>query len=440
MAKNSDISISDVQITFSNEVFRIPFKLSSGQIDKITYAEVIITVQNRLRAGAVGTGGILLSDLWAFPGTNLTHEEKDTMMRSLMFKMKEALLSLTEFMDPFQIAHHMDQQIQHLSTEIPLLASLVCWSSFDAALHDGWAKAAGLNAYDMYSADFLDDDLGHYLGAKFKGLYPAHFLNSRPKERLWVQHVVGAGDPLLKKDIVERPNDGLPLSLDEWIEKEGVSWFKLKIKGTDVAWDLSRIIDVYKVAEETLQKCGIKHPIRMEVDSNEACPTPEPAIEFLRKLKEISPTVFSALQYVEQPTPRKLADYKYTLHEISKYKPVLVDESLDDLNNLQLIESQGWSGVALKTCKGHTHALLVYCWARQRNLFITVQDLTNPGLALVHSAGFCSRLSMSIDAFEYNSRQYIPASRKEVQITYPGIFRVSGGQISLDSLSGIGLY
>ena len=74
--------------------------------------------------------------------------------------------------------------------------------------------------------------------------------------------------------------------------------------------------------------------------------------------------------------------YTFTLHKVAQRKPVIIDESLDRLENLALLKPLGWSGLALKTCKGQTHSLLAYCWGKKHDQFMTIQDLTNPGLAL----------------------------------------------------------
>jgi hypothetical protein len=191
-----------------------------------------------------------------------------------------------------------------------------------------------------------------------------------------VQHVIGISDPLtaLEARDADVPDDDLPVALEEWIEKEKVRWFKLKVKGSDVKGDLQRIVDVYRVAAECAWANGIRQPVRYEIDPNEGCADPEPMIELLRKLRETDPAAYEALVYIEQPTSRNLAEYPFTLHEISKYKPVLADESLDDLEHLQHMERLGWSGVALKTCKGQSHAIITYCWARQKGVFISLQD------------------------------------------------------------------
>ena len=50
---------------------------------------------------------------------------------------------------------------------------------------------------------------------------------------------------------------------------------------------------------------------------------------------------------------------------------------------VKLGHSMGWNGVALKTCKTLTGALLSLCWAKNNNMEIMVQDLTNPMLAQI---------------------------------------------------------
>jgi hypothetical protein len=64
------------------------------------------------------------------------------------------------------------------------------------------------------------------------------------------------------------------------------------------------------------------------------------------------------------------------MHEAAKIKPVVIDESLVDLESLLLAREQGYSGVALKACKGHTEALLMGAAAQKYQLFLCVQDLT----------------------------------------------------------------
>jgi len=53
------------------------------------------------------------------------------------------------------------------------------------------------------------------------------------------------------------------------------------------------------------------------------------------------------------------------VHSVSERKPLFLDESAHDWKQVRLGRELGWSGVALKTCKTQTGALLSACWARR---------------------------------------------------------------------------
>ena len=82
-----------------------------------------------------------------------------------------------------------------------------------------------------------------------------------------------------------------------------------------------------------------------------------------------------------------------------------------DLESLQLARDQGYSGVALKACKGHTEALLMGAAAQKYGMFLCVQDLSCPGYSFLHSASIAARIP-TIAAIEGNSRQYCPAGNR----------------------------
>jgi len=74
--------------------------------------------------------------------------------------------------------------------------------------------------------------------------------------------------------------------------------------------------------------------------------------------------------------------------------------------------AQGWSGLALKTCKGHSFALTVAAWAVENGMLLSLQDLTNPGLSMIHAALFAAYVP-TINGVELNSPQYTPAANAE---------------------------
>ncbi|MGH9675283.1 MAG: hypothetical protein ACRD44_19095, partial [Bryobacteraceae bacterium] len=145
------------------------------------------------------------------------------------------------------------------------------------------------------------------------------------------------------------------------------------------------------------------------------------------------------IQYVEQPTARDLrANRANVMHEVAKMLPVVIDESLTELESLQLAREMGYSGTALKACKGQAQALLMGAAAQKYKMFLCVQDLTCPGASLIHSAGLAAHVP-GVAAIEANSRQYVPAANKGWEARFPGIFDVRDGWVATAQLDRPGL-
>jgi hypothetical protein len=98
----------------------------------------------------------------------------------------------------------------------------------------------------------------------------------------------------------------------------------------------------------------------------------------------------------------------------------------------------GYTGVALKACKGQSQALLMAAAARRFSMFLCVQDLTCPGASLVHSAGIAAHVP-GVAAIEANARQYVPAANASWVARFPGLFRIADGTLDTSTLTGPGL-
>src|SRR5262249_3975644 len=101
-------------------------------------------------------------------------------------------------------------------------------------------------------------------------------------------------------------------------------------------------------------------------------------------------------------------------------------------------ERQSYSGLALKTCKGHSMLLVCAAWARERGMLLTLQDLTNPGIALIHGALVGSHLP-TVNGAELNSPQFTPAANEEFAERLPELFEPRAGCHVLPSPIPIGL-
>jgi hypothetical protein len=132
------------------------------------------------------------------------------------------------------------------------------------------------------------------------------------------------------------------------------------------------------------------------------------------------------------------ANRQNTMFEAAKLRPVVIDESLTGLDALLLAREMGYTGVALKACKGQSQTLLLAAAAQKYKMFRCVQDLTCPGAALVHSVGIAAHVPGAA-ALEANAREYVPAANRGWEKRYPGIFAVKDGYLATTGLDAPGL-
>jgi L-alanine-DL-glutamate epimerase-like enolase superfamily enzyme len=446
--KATDICIKDIVCGFEDHRYRTPIKFGGVALDRVTLLNVTIDVETRSGKKARGFGSMPLGNVWSFPSRRLSYDDTLAAMRELTERIKEVTLGCKEFGHPIDLTWALEPEYHKSAEEvtrkrkfvepIPHLCTLVVASPFDAALHDAFGKVHGLNCYHTYGPDFLGHDLGHYLGKEFAGERLDRWIAQKPQPFLPLYHLIGALDPLEPADVRQRIGDGLPETLGDWIVADGLTHLKIKLNGDDMAWDIDRVDRVNRVAEEVQKRRGIETWC-YSLDFNERCPSVDALLTFLRHLELRSPQGYERIAYIEQPTARDLeANRGNVMHEASKLRPVVIDESLLDLRSLQLAREMGYTGAALKACKGQTQSLLLAAAARKYNMFLCVQDLTCPGASLIHSAGLAAHVP-GVTAIESNARQYCPAANEPWAERFPGIFRIRAGRMQTGVLTGPGL-
>ena len=321
---------------------------------------------------------------------------------------------------------------------IPKLCTLVVASAFDAALHDAYGKAFGLSCYHTYGPSHMTRDLSHDLGPAFTGEYLDRYVPAAPRREVPVFHSVGASDPLDAGDVRVRIDDGLPNTLEEWIPHDGLIRFKIKLNGGDLDADFARVVRIDRVVTRA-QAARHVSDWKYSLDFNEGCPNVAYLLEFLRRVREATPSGFARILYIEQPTARDLEkDRANIMHAAARLRPVVIDESLTGLDALLLARDMGYTGVALKACKGQTQAMLMAAAAQKFGMFVCVQDLTCPGASLIHSAGIAARVPGNA-GIEANARQFVPRANAAWEARFPGLFTIRGGVMRTAQLIGPGL-
>jgi len=444
----ADIRIREIACGHEDHAYRTPIKFGGVELDRATLLNVSVTVETRKGTQAKGFGSMPLGNVWSFPSRTLGYETTLSAMKRLAERICRLAADCPEYGHPLDLGVLLEPAYlgaaraveleMGLAERIPKLCTLVVASPFDAAVHDAFGKLHGRSVYQCYGTHLVLRDLGHFLGTEFVGLPLERFVLPTPKPRMPLYHLVGALDPLTQADVRLPVGDGLPETLGDWILHDGLTHLKIKLNGDDLGWDVERVVRVDHIAGEVQQERGIERWY-YSLDFNERCQNVDYLLEFLRRLQERTPAGFERVQYIEQPTHRDLTAYpENRMHAAARIRPVVIDESLIDLESLLLARELGYTGVALKACKGQTQALLMAAAAQNLGMFLCVQDLTCPGASLLHSAGLAAHIP-GVAAIEANARQYMPAANAPWAARFPGVFLIRGGTMATGEITGPGL-
>jgi len=442
------VRVVDATVTFEDYPLRSPLILTGGAIEDATEARCTVTVEDARGRTATGRGTVFLSAIWAWPISELGFVQRVDAMQQMCLEIADRMTVWC--IDPRHPLEHgidLHERVDGLAIpvglrlfireRIPTLAALVCLSPFDQALHDAYGRLLGMSSYGALSREFLPRDLATWLGDVGEGRYLDEVIYRRDRNELDAWLVVGTNDALREAD-AEDLGDGLPSSVEGWIKRCGYRWFKLKVKGADPRAEAEWVAGVHREIAAIRDELGLGGHAGYEVDANEGCEGPWAVTEFLDALQEIDAAAYEALDYLEQPTERDLSANRWDMREIAARKPVLADEGVVGLDELRLSASLGWTGPALKTCKGHSLALLEIAWCELTGRPYALQDLTNPNLGAVHAAGLAAH-SDTRNGVELNVMQFIPASSRAEAEQFPSLFHVRDGVHRLDELGEVGL-
>jgi len=426
---------------------RMPLKFGKETITSATCARVAVTVQDQNGNTATGWGETPLSATWVWP-SSLGFSEREQQLIAFCELINCALVEFRESGHPMEFSRAFQEEIlvqlrdetnrrRGEAEPMPWLAALVCFSAFDIAIHDAFGRLVNRPTYETYTGEFMSDDLSAYLtpaegaAVDFTGKYPADFFVKDVPSKLRAWHLVGGVDPLDSSEATgDEPNDGHPVFLPDWIKTDGLKCLKIKLRGNDLEWDYQRTVSVGRIA----QAGGVEW---LSTDFN--CTVTDPAYvnEVLDRLRDNEPGIYGMNLYVEQPFPHDLEANQIDVHSVSSRKPLFMDESAHDWTYVKLGRKLGWNGVALKTCKTQTGALLSMCWAKAHGVPLMVQDLTNPMLAMIPHALLAAHAG-TIMGVETNAPQFYPQASEIEAKVHPGLYCRRDGVVDLSTLQGPG--
>ena len=331
-------------------------------------------------------------------------------------------------------------------------------SMLERAVIDAVGRLSGRRFFELVRDGALGIELDA-ISPELAGREMAEFLPARPLSRLHVRHTVGLVDPITAADIAEPVNDGLPETLEDYLERDGIGYLKIKVAGV-LADDVSRLEAIAAVLARRARR------FRITLDGNEQYKT---IADFLGLIEEIKGSgklgqLWRQVLFIEQPLDRAVAlepDAKPALEALSREKPVIIDEADGWLGAFKEAAGLGYRGTSHKNCKGvykslHNLAFAAAHDARvgRRELFLSAEDLSNlPVVAL--QADLAAVALLGIDHVERNGHRYFrglshlsAAEKADALARHPDLYerrgdevflKVTAGMIAVDSLQTPGM-
>lgn len=281
-------------------------------------------------------------------------------------------------------------------------------SMVEQAVIDAYCRHEGVS----FAQAVRDGTLGVAPGSiypELEGVELADYLPDEPAREAAVRHTVGLSDPIEADDIDEDLNDGLPQTLAEYVEVDGVDHFKIKLSA-EAEHDAERLGRIGDVLESELDS------FVCTLDANEQY---EDIAAFKTQWERHADNpdlaaVIDRVAYVEQPLPRDRALTEETgevLRAWNERPPIIIDESDDRLDSAGRALDRGYAGTSHKNCKGVFKGVINACLIEKRRrkndreYLMSGEDLTTIGpIELLHDLAVMGTLGM--DHIERNGHHY----------------------------------
>ena len=383
-----------------------------------------------------------------------------------------AVISLAEkvFIEEFAIPQEgvfpvwlsASNRVHHCAAQqgyAPLLASFGV-SVVERALIDamcraadiGFAEAVQLNLFRIVPSEVYPE---------LKSVNLAEALPDRPLHSVFVRHTIGLADPLTAAEISsdERLDDGFPQALDEYLQRTGIRYLKIKVSA-NLDHDVERVRVIANLAERYLGDT-----YRVTLDGNEQYQSAAQFVELIDALQHDDDlrALFRNTLAIEQPLERNIAlDDSHTqgIRDLCQTKPVIIDESDGTLPAYGKAIQLGYRGVSSKNCKGPIRSLInaALTWfhnqrGARNDYLMTGEDLCSVGVIPVQ-ADLCLAATLGLGHVERNGHHYhrglsyLPESEQRAALQAHGDFyaeqhgivspRLIDGKFKIGSLHCVG--
>lgn len=438
--------VRDVQLYERAVRLRMPFRF--GVVTLTEAPQCFVRVRIELAGGHTfwGTAAELLAPKWFDKNLALSNEDNFDQLRLSLRLAADAYLQSDRPRTAFAhfASHYDDQIVAGAARGLNALVANFGPAQIDRAVLDALCKGLGVSFYEAVQRNLVGIDAA-LLPARLPEL--AHFDMTRflaqlaPADSIAARHTVGLVDV-----IGGHPNqvgDGLPESLEEVVTIYGHRYFKLKVGG-DVAADLRRLSEIAAVLDL------LPEPYFASLDGNEQYNDIAALFDLWRRMQsapQLKRLVASTI-FIEQPITRAHA-LDGDVSAIARLKPVIIDESDDDLATFPRARALGYAGVSSKCCKGLYKSILnaARCalWnaeTREAHYFMTGEDLTTQaGLAVQQDLALVNLIGLR--HVERNGHHYVNGmaglpqrEQDDFLAAHPDLYEHSHGAVRLKIRAG----
>ncbi len=381
---------------------------------------------------------------WLDKRADVEPKQKMLELLALIERARQVFLQLPPFDSAFEgwwQAHRQFNRELTTQPSVPLCATFAL-ALIERALIDAMCRSCGLSFFEMLKQ--------RRLGVRVEAIHPelgnfdlAGSLPDRPRPELFIRHTVGLGDPLTDDDLTvdNRIDDGLPQTLQQYVQQQELRYFKVKVCGNEDE-DFRRLQRIWQLIADV--------DPTITLDGNESFATVERLLGFVDRLAKQSPRLFERILLIEQPLSRAMTldeSTTETIRQVAKQKPLIIDEADDDLHAFRSGMDIGYAGVSHKNCKGVFKSLANHALCKSRSdenhrYFLSAEDLTNMPLVAFHQDSAVVA-ALGLTHAERNAHHFFsalshltPRERNTALANYGQLYANSHGDVRLNIRKG----